>query len=93
MFILNMAFDLKLSPIILSSDIPSFLEIRADSCKVKGTSPRNLLYTASFPMYSVSINISASCPLSGSFSFIASMRFAFGLFVIIIVLINNTFLL
>ena len=81
----NIAFDLKLVPIILSSDMPSFLETRAASCSVKGTSPRNLLYTASLPMYSVSINISASLPFAGSFSFIASIRFVLGSFIVIIV--------
>ena len=33
---------LKLTPIILSSDIPNFLEMMAASAKVNGTSPRSL---------------------------------------------------
>ena len=79
------AFSLKLTPIILSSDTPSFLEIIAASVRVKGTSPRSRLYTASLPINKLSINTFAILLFAGIFSFMASMSPSFNLFVIIII--------
>ena len=66
-----MAFESTFVPASLSNDTPIFWEIAAASASVKGTSPRNLRYTASLPKYNISISVFAKLVPFGNFSFIA----------------------